>query len=82
MTYLYEAVVFVERGWWVIEVPDIGARMRVGTLSEVDAAARTMIKRQLELPAERFALDIRVMRSSPDGVARVRWRSAVHSRSR
>jgi hypothetical protein len=82
MAYLYEVFVFVERGWWVVDVSDIGARARVATLSEVDAAARAMIRHRLGLTAQDFSVDIRVMRRVPEGVTRVRWRHRMPFRPR
>jgi hypothetical protein len=78
VAYLYEVSVFVERGWWVVDVADVGARTRVATLSQIDAAARLLIARRLDLPAEDFDIDIRVLRAVPSGVIRGRWRTHEH----
>lgn len=71
--YLYELHAHLERGWWVIEAPDVGSRTQAPTLATLDVAARHLIATRLGIDPELFRVDIRVHRHAPQGPVSVRW---------
>ncbi|GAA1230477.1 hypothetical protein JOF42_000404 [Microbacterium phyllosphaerae] len=72
--HLYEVDAFTERGWWIVDVPDVKARTRASTLSDVDRVGRALLASTMNVDPHSFRLDIRILRATPHGVARTRWR--------
>lgn len=73
----YEAEAHLERGWWIVDVPDVGQRVRASTLADVEPAARHLIASARAISATSFGVDIHVSRLFGADVihARLRFRS-------
>ena len=73
----FEATVFRERGWWVVDVPDVAARARAATLGRVEDVAEALIADTLGIDAGSFMVEIRVVRSFAGGVVYATWRTGL-----
>lgn len=75
MTHRHGATAHIENGWWVVRAVGIGREARVGTLAEVEQAARGLYTRHLRNAAAVFDVTVDVYRSTPAAVVRTRWTS-------
>jgi hypothetical protein len=75
--FVYEIVTYLERGWWIIDATDVGARDRAATLANVGPTARTLVARSVGVPEASFDIDLHVIRNHDGGIARARWRSRL-----
>lgn len=73
-TFVYEVTVYVEHGWWLVHAVDIGRQTSVGTLDEVEDAARQMYANHFSCPAEEISIELTVYRSRANTVVRTAWR--------
>jgi len=57
----FEVIVHRRKGWWIIDLPDIGHQTRASTLAAVTPTAQVALAQRLHIKPESVPLDLRVM---------------------
>lgn len=69
----YDVTTWVERGWWIIDIPAIRRRSRSATLAEVSPTARAILADALELSPDSVDVNVHAFLAARGTDVRDRW---------
>lgn len=70
----FDITVHTDRGWWIIDIPDHGLRVRASVLADVVPVSLRALESALGHPLPSSALEIHIVRFSGGALIRRRWR--------